>query len=104
MTTPAAKYAAAKSRTKHQVTSDFVAQFDFAFDEFQIEACHAVESGHGVLVAAPTGAGKTVVGEFAAFLALRNGKKCFYTTPSKLYQIKSSRSSLPALEKKRLVF
>ena len=83
MTSPAAKYAAAKSRVKHQVTTDFIAQFDFAFDEFQIEACHAVESGHGVLVAAPTGAGKTVVGEFAAFLALRNGKKCFYTTPIK---------------------
>ena len=83
MTTPAAKFAAAKSRSKHQVTTDFIAQFDFAFDQFQIEACHAVESGHGVLVAAPTGAGKTVVGEFAAFLALRNGKKCFYTTPIK---------------------
>ena len=83
MTTPAAKFAAAKSRSKHQVTSDFIAQFDFAFDPFQIESCHAVESGHGVLVAAPTGAGKTVVGEFAAFLALRNGKKCFYTTPIK---------------------
>ena len=83
MTTPAAKFAAAKSRSKHQVTTDFIAQFDFAFDQFQIEACHAVESGHGVLVAAPTGAGKTVVGEFAAFLALRNGKKWFYTTPIK---------------------
>ena len=83
MTTPAAKFAAAKSRSKHQVTTDFIAQFDFAFDQFQIDACHAVESGHGVLVAAPTGAGKTVVGEFAAFLALRNGKKCFYTTPIK---------------------
>ena len=83
MTTPAAKFAAAKSRSKHQVTSEFIAQFDFAFDEFQIQACHAVESGHGVLVAAPTGAGKTVVGEFAAFLAISNGKRCFYTTPIK---------------------
>jgi ATP-dependent RNA helicase HelY len=35
------------------------------------------------LVAAPTGAGKTVVGEFAAFSALAQGKKCFYTTPIK---------------------
>jgi len=34
-------------------------------------------------VAAPTGAGKTVVGEFAAYFALKNGKKCFYTTPIK---------------------
>jgi superfamily II DNA or RNA helicase len=36
-----------------------------------------------VLVAAPTGAGKTVVGEFAVHLALRSGQKCFYTTPIK---------------------
>jgi ATP-dependent RNA helicase HelY len=83
MTTPAAKYAAAKKRSKHLVTEDFISEFEFPFDQFQIDACHAVESGHGVLVAAPTGAGKTVVGEFAAYLALRNGKKCFYTTPIK---------------------
>ena len=44
------------------MTEELIAQFDFPFDEFQIDACHAVESGHGVLVAAPTGAGKTVVG------------------------------------------
>jgi ATP-dependent RNA helicase HelY len=36
-----------------------------------------------VLVAAPTGAGKTVVGEFAAWLALQRGGKTFYTTPIK---------------------
>lgn len=36
-----------------------------------------------MLVAAPTGAGKTVVGEFAIHLALRQGKKAFYTTPIK---------------------
>jgi ATP-dependent RNA helicase HelY len=74
VTTPAAKYAAAKSRKGHPVTEEFIAQFEFPFDQFQIDACHAVEGGHGVLVAAPTGAGKTVVGEFAAFLALSNGK------------------------------
>jgi ATP-dependent RNA helicase HelY len=102
MTTPAAKYAAAKSRSKHQVTSDFIAQFDFAFDQFQIEACHAVESGHGVLVAAPTGAGKTVVGEFAAFLALRNGRNVFTPHRSKRYQIKNSKSLSLALGKRRL--
>ncbi len=39
--------------------------------------------GKGVLVAAPTGAGKTVVGEFAAYLAIQRGRKCFYTTPIK---------------------
>ena len=83
VSTPAEKFAAAKSRSKHAVTEEFLAESKFPFDDFQIQACHAVESGHGVLVAAPTGAGKTVVGEFAAFLALRNGKKCFYTTPIK---------------------
>jgi len=83
MTTPAEKYAAAKKRNSHPLTIQFIEQFDFGFDEFQITACQAVEDGKGVLVAAPTGAGKTVVGEFAAFSALARGKKCFYTTPIK---------------------
>jgi ATP-dependent RNA helicase HelY len=80
---PADRYAAAKIRGSHPLTTEFIAQFDFGFDDFQIAACHAVEDGRGVLVAAPTGAGKTVVGEFAAFAALSRGKKCFYTTPIK---------------------
>ena len=83
MITPAAAYAAAKKRGSHPVTTAFVQSFDFEFDPFQIAACHAVEDGKGVLVAAPTGAGKTVVGEFAAYAALKAGKKCFYTTPIK---------------------
>lgn len=83
MSTPGAAYAAAKKRGSHPVTTAFVQSFDFEFDPFQISACHAVEDGKGVLVAAPTGAGKTVVGEFAAYAALKAGKKCFYTTPIK---------------------
>jgi len=83
MTTPAEKYAAAKLRSQHPITTEFLLTFDFEFDPFQISACHAVEDGKGVLVAAPTGAGKTVVGEFAAYFALQAGKKCFYTTPIK---------------------
>ena len=83
MTTPAEKFAAAKRRAAHPVTQEFLLTFDFEFDAFQIAACQAVEEGNGVLVAAPTGAGKTVVGEFAAFYALGQGKKCFYTTPIK---------------------
>jgi ATP-dependent RNA helicase HelY len=81
--TPAKKFAEAKHRSLHPLTQEFVDSFDFAFDSFQIAACNSVENGHGVLVAAPTGAGKTVVGEFASFLALKQGKKCFYTTPIK---------------------
>lgn len=83
MSTPAERYAAAKVRGSHPITTEFILTFNFEFDPFQVAACHAVEDGKGVLVAAPTGAGKTVVGEFAAYLALHKGKKCFYTTPIK---------------------
>jgi ATP-dependent RNA helicase HelY len=62
---------------------EFKGLYDFPLDDFQVRACEAVESGHGVLVAAPTGSGKTLVGEFAVHLALATGRKCFYTTPIK---------------------
>ncbi len=61
----------------------FAAQLAFELDDFQRRSCQALEGGHGVLVCAPTGAGKTVVGEFAVHLALAAGRKCFYTTPIK---------------------
>jgi ATP-dependent RNA helicase HelY len=61
----------------------FTAELPFSLDDFQRRACAALERGHGVLVCAPTGAGKTVVGEFAVHLALAAGGKCFYTTPLK---------------------
>ena len=61
----------------------FRSRLDFPLDDFQLEGCRAVEDDHGVLVAAPTGAGKTIVGEFAVSLALSRGTKCFYTTPIK---------------------
>lgn len=75
--------AQSKARALHPFTLAFAESFDFPLDEFQIRSLHSVEDGNGVLVAAPTGAGKTVVGEFAAYLALEKGKKCFYTTPIK---------------------
>ena len=83
MTTPAQKFVAPKVRNTHPLTQQFLLTFSFEFDPFQLAACHAVEEGSGVLVAAPTGAGKTVVGEFAAYFALSLDKKCFYTTPIK---------------------
>jgi len=65
------------------VLDDFAAFYDFPLDEFQRRACESLAAGRGVLVAAPTGSGKTLVGEFAVHLALADGGKCFYTTPIK---------------------
>ncbi|MBS9535036.1 RNA helicase [Mycobacterium sp. M1] len=61
----------------------FTAELPFTLDGFQRTACTALEDGRGVLVCAPTGAGKTIVGEFAVHLALAAESKCFYTTPIK---------------------
>src|ERR671917_1909272 len=83
MSSPAERYAAARRRTAHPTLAGFAAELGFSLDPFQVEACEAVEEGAGVLVCAPTGAGKTVVGEFAVHKALREGRKAFYTTPIK---------------------
>jgi len=56
---------------------------DFVLDPFQLEAIAAIDAGHSVLVAAPTGAGKTVVADAAVDLALSSGGRAFYTTPVK---------------------
>ncbi|WP_339349627.1 DEAD/DEAH box helicase [Bifidobacterium indicum] len=55
----------------------------FPLDRFQVEAIEALEDGQNVLVAAPTGAGKTIVADFAVFLAQEQNVKTFYTTPIK---------------------
>jgi ATP-dependent RNA helicase HelY len=85
MTTPAERYAAFRRQQAESgpALTAFRGLYDFEFDEFQVDACRALEAGDGVLVAAPTGSGKTVVGEFAVHLALERGQKCFYTTPIK---------------------
>ena len=83
MTSPAERFAAARRRRDRPALTDFTAGYPFSLDPFQTEACEALEDGYGVLVAAPTGAGKTIVGEFAVHLALAEGRKCFYTTPIK---------------------
>ena len=61
----------------------FAAQYPFTLDAFQRQALASLDAGRDVLVAAPTGSGKTVVGEYAVHAALRDGGKCFYTTPIK---------------------
>src|SRR6187401_1068112 len=89
MASPAERFAAARTRQQREkslATSElgrFREALGFELDEFQLRSCEALEAGKGVLVAAPTGAGKTVVGEFAVHLALGSGRKAFYTTPIK---------------------
>lgn len=80
---PAERYAAYSRDKAYPAFRDFAGHYDFPLDDFQVRACKEIEDGRGVLVAAPTGSGKTIVGEFAVHLALATGRKCFYTTPIK---------------------
>jgi ATP-dependent RNA helicase HelY len=80
---PAERYAKFRERQATPEFASFRELYDFDFDPFQVAACGALTDGDGVLVAAPTGSGKTVIGEYAVHLALTQGKKCFYTTPIK---------------------
>lgn len=57
--------------------------FPFELDDFQKEACKCIENKESVVVCAPTGAGKTVIAEFAIQCALKNDERIFYTTPLK---------------------
>jgi ATP-dependent RNA helicase HelY len=84
-TAPAERYSAARTRAAEHRTAlhRFRGTLPFELDDFQVRSCRALEAGSGVLVAAPTGAGKTVVAEFAVELALAAGRKCFWTSPIK---------------------
>ncbi len=57
--------------------------FPFELDDFQKKAIAALDAGKSVVVCAPTGSGKTIVGEYAIYRALAHGKRVFYTTPLK---------------------
>jgi ATP-dependent RNA helicase HelY len=93
MTSPAERYAQWQAAQEERQATGlpvgdslvelFRQRYDFPLDPFQVDACQALARGESVLVAAPTGSGKTVVGEFAVDLALQRGQKCFYTTPIK---------------------
>ncbi len=61
----------------------FAQHYPFPLDDSQVRAMEALDAGESVLVAAPTGAGKTVVAEFAIERALGHHRKAFYTTPLK---------------------
>jgi ATP-dependent RNA helicase HelY len=81
---PAERYALSRQQRRQPRLVDFAAEQRFDLDAFQQAACAALDEGRSVLVAAPTGAGKTVVAEFAVYLAMQSERdKVFYTTPIK---------------------
>ncbi|WP_308796276.1 DEAD/DEAH box helicase [Agromyces silvae] len=81
---PAERYALSRQQRRQPRLGEFAAEQRFDLDPFQRAACAALDEGRSVLVAAPTGAGKTVVAEFAVFLAMAGDReKVFYTTPIK---------------------
>ena len=81
---PAERFSASKARRGFPRVDAFRARQKFDLDPFQLTACTALERGNSVLVAAPTGAGKTIVAEFAVYLAMQQPRaKVFYTAPMK---------------------
>src|SRR5947199_2355124 len=66
-----------------ELLEQFRARYPFELDDFQLEAIRAIQNDQSVIVSAPTGAGKTLVAEFAIHLALATGKRIAYTTPLK---------------------
>ncbi len=62
---------------------DLKTLFPFELDDFQQQAIAALEAGRSVVVCAPTGSGKTLIGEYAIYRALKRGRRVLYTTPLK---------------------
>src|SRR5579872_5233731 len=76
------KYVAAASDAGAGIET-FVARYPFPLDPFQLDAIRELAEGHSVLVAAPTGTGKTMVAEYAIWLAQQRNQRVIYTTPLK---------------------
>src|SRR5690349_24431119 len=77
----------------------FEALLGFGLDPFQVEAVEAYLEGKSVLVAAPTGTGKTAIAELAVLDALRRGARAIYTTPIKALSNQKLRDFRKLLER-----
>ncbi|MCC6175002.1 MAG: DEAD/DEAH box helicase [Chloroflexi bacterium] len=77
----------------------FEALLGFSLDPFQRDAIEAYRAGHSVLVAAPTGTGKTAVAEYAALDAIARGARALYTTPIKALSNQKFRDFRKLLER-----
>ncbi len=62
---------------------ELTARYSFPIDRFQRDAFDALDDGKHVVVAAPTGSGKTVVAEYGIDATIRDGRRAFYTAPVK---------------------
>lgn len=68
---------------KSDILETFESRYDFEFDDFQRRAILEIQKGNSVIVSAPTGAGKTLIAEFAIYRALLKDEHIAYTTPLK---------------------
>src|SRR3984893_13111498 len=76
----------AASKLRAEVTGDiasFAARYPFPLDAFQLEAIIHLAEDQSVMVAAPTGTGKTIVAEYAIWRAQQQDQRVIYTTPLK---------------------
>src|SRR5215831_10158961 len=73
----------ARSEATRADIAAFVARYPFPIDDFQLEAIAHLAADRSVLVAAPTGTGKTLVAEYAIWRAQKRGQRVIYTTPLK---------------------
>ena len=72
-----------KAATAPVSVQDIEEFYPYRLDEFQVAATELLVHGSSVVVSAPTGSGKTLVGETAILTALARGEKAIYTTPLK---------------------
>ncbi len=80
---PEEQHSQTRNRVSDELLREFRSRYSFLLDAFQEEAITHLASDESVMVAAPTGTGKTVVAEFGVFRMAQKGLRVMYTTPIK---------------------